>query len=94
MINSELIEEDATRNNVRREATFFASISFVTRLSGLVRSGVFMLLFLIFAFESGDNPGNTPGLATRYMMVVFPAVLMLFSFTASMFTRFKASAQK
>ena len=94
MINSELIEEDATRNNIRREATFFASISFVTRLSGLVRSGVFMLLFLIFAFESGDNPGNTPGLATRYMMVVFPAVLMLFSFTASMFTRFKASAQK
>ena len=87
MVNSELIEADAAKNGVRREATFFACISFITRLSGLVRSGVFLLLFMLFAFESGDNPGPTPGEAARFMMVFFPVVLMALSFTASMFTR-------
>ena len=87
MVNSELIEEDAARNNLRREATFFASISFIIRLSGLLRSGVFMLLFLLFAFESGENPGPMPGTATRFMMIVFPAILMACSFIASLFVR-------
>lgn len=85
MVNSELIEEDAVKYNVRREATFFASISFITRLSGLVRSGVFLLLFIIFAFESGDNPGEAPGTAARFMMVVFPGILMVCSFVMSLF---------
>ena len=87
MVNSELIEEDAARNNLRREATFFASISFIIRLSGLLRSGVFMLLFLLFAFESGENPGPMPETATRFMMIVFPAVLMACSFISSLFVR-------
>ena len=93
MVNSELIEDDTARHNVRREATFFASISFVTRLSGLVRSGVFLLLFTLFAFESGENPGPMPGTATRFMMVVFPAVLMVFSFGAAMLTRLKKAGE-
>ena len=45
MVNSVLIEDDAARYGVRREATFFAGISFITRLSSLTRSGVFLLLF-------------------------------------------------
>lgn len=93
MINSELIEEDAEKHSVRREATFFASISFVTRLSGLVRSGVFFLLFMIFAFESGDYPGDRPAEAARFMMVVFPGALMVFSFIASLFVQWGKSVQ-
>jgi GPH family glycoside/pentoside/hexuronide:cation symporter len=88
MINSELIEDDAARHGVRREATFFAGISFVTRLSGLVRSGVFMLIFVLFGFESGENPGSRPGTAARFMMILFPAALMLLSFGASLLVRF------
>ena len=38
MVNSVLIEDDAARYGVRREATFFAGISFITRLSSLTRS--------------------------------------------------------
>ena len=54
MVNSVLIEDDAARYGVRREATFFAGISFITRLSSLTRSGVFLLLFTLFGFESGE----------------------------------------
>ncbi len=93
MVNSELIEEDAKRNGVRREATFFAAISFVTRLSGLIRSGVFVLLGWWFGFQSSTVPGTQPGNAARFMMVVFPFVLMLISFAVSQFVRFKAEKQ-
>jgi GPH family glycoside/pentoside/hexuronide:cation symporter len=88
MVNSELIEDDAARYGVRREATFFAGISFITRLSGLVRSGVFMLIFIIFGFESGENPGSHPGTAARFMMLLFPAALMLCSVGVSLLVRF------
>jgi GPH family glycoside/pentoside/hexuronide:cation symporter len=92
MINSELIEDDAVRSGQRREATYFASISFVTRLSGLVRSGVFFLLLLFFGFESGDNPGDMPATAIRYMISVFPVVLMGVSFLVSCFVKFTSPA--
>jgi GPH family glycoside/pentoside/hexuronide:cation symporter len=87
MVNSELIEEDARKHGGRREATYFAAISFVTRLSGLIKSGVFQLLILIFAFHSGDDPGTRPGEAARFMMVVFPFFLMMVSFLVSQFVR-------
>jgi GPH family glycoside/pentoside/hexuronide:cation symporter len=89
MINSELIEEDARRYGVRREATYFAGISFVTRLSGLIRSGVFLLLVYIFGFESSAVPGDRPGVAARFMMIVFPVILMALSFSVSLLVKFK-----
>jgi len=88
MINSALIEDDAARYGVRREATFFAGISFITRLSSLTRSGVFLLLFAWFGFESGENPGTMPGTAARWMMIVFPVILMAVSFGISLLVKF------
>lgn len=89
MVNSVLIEDDAARYGVRREATFFAGISFITRLSSLTRSGVFLLLFAWFGFESGENPGRMPGTAARFMMIVFPIILMGLSVLASLLVRFR-----
>ena len=94
MVNSELIEEDAERSGHRREATFFASISFVTRLSGLIRSGVFFLIFILFGFESGEKPGTQPATAAQFMMFIFPVMLMTLSFIVSLFVRFKHSEEK
>ena len=81
--------ELSARYGVRREATFFAGISFITRLSSLTRSGVFLLLFAWFGFESGDNPGTIPGTAARCMMIVFPIILMAVSFTISLIVKFE-----
>ena len=94
MVNSVLIEDDAARYGVRREATFFAGISFITRLSSLTRSGVFLLLFTLFGFESGENPGAMPGTAARFMMIVFPIALMALSVCASLLVRFRAPAAR
>lgn len=93
MVNSRLIEEDAQKHGVRREATFFAAISFITRLSSLTRSGVFLLLFFFFGFQSGDNPGSMPGTAARFMMIVFPILLMVCSVIASLLAKFMVPKQ-
>ena len=89
MINSTLIEDDAARYGVRREATFFAGISFITRLSSLTKSGVFLLMFAWFGFENGDNPGTMPGTAARWMMIVIPVILMALSFGISLLVKFR-----
>jgi GPH family glycoside/pentoside/hexuronide:cation symporter len=94
MVNSELIEEDARQSGVRREATFFAAISFVTRLAGLIRSGVFALLGWWFGFQSSTNPGSQPGNAAQFMMVVFPFLLMLISFGSACFVNFSANQKE
>ncbi len=92
MVNSELIEDDARRYGVRREATFFAAISFISRLSGLVQSAVYVLLSLWFGYISGDEPGTQPDKAAQYMMVIFPFILMLISCAVSQFVRFKTAS--
>lgn len=92
MVNSLLIENDAQRHGIRREATFFSGISFITRLSSLTRSGVFMLLFALFGFESGENPGAMPGTASRFMLIIFPAVFMLLSVVISSFVKLRTDA--
>lgn len=88
MVHSRLVDDDAEKSGLRREASFFAGISFVARISGLVRSGVFFLLFFLFAFESAENPGPVPEVAARYMMVVFPAVFMSCGLGAALMARF------
>jgi len=93
MVNSELIEEDAARNGFRREASFFSGISFVTRLSGLVRSGVYLLLFYFFAFESGENTGPSPDIAARFMIIVYPFFLMALSVAASFLVRLRSAPE-
>ena len=89
MVHSQLVDEDASESGLRREASFFAGISFVARMSGIVRSGVLFLLFFIFAFESADNPGLVPDMAARFMMVVFPAVFMGFAWVCAVLARFR-----
>jgi GPH family glycoside/pentoside/hexuronide:cation symporter len=94
MVNSELIEDDARRYGIRREATFFSIVSFATRLSGLVRSGVFVALSVFFGFVSSDDPGSNPAVAARFMMVVFPALLMAISFAISLFVKFEETTSE
>jgi GPH family glycoside/pentoside/hexuronide:cation symporter len=60
----------------------------MNRLSGLFTSLAFLLLFHLFGFESGDNPGAQPGTASRFLLTVFPMVMMVISLGFSIFLKF------
>lgn len=79
LINATIIDEDAAESGLRREGIYISAINFVIRFSGLARSLIFFLTTVFFGFVNAEEPGPNPGLASRYMLAVFPAALMVIS---------------
>ncbi len=88
LINAKIMDEDTQKHNLRREGIISSALGFMNRLNGLFTSSAFYLIFVIFGFESGDNPGPNPGDAARFLLTVFPMVLMVLSFFFSFLISF------
>jgi glycoside/pentoside/hexuronide:cation symporter, GPH family len=88
LISARIMDEDTQKYNVRREGIISNAMGFMNRLNGLFTSAGFYLVFVIFGFESGQVPGAQPHNAARFLLTVFPLVLMLISFGFSFFISF------
>ena len=88
LIGAKIMDEDTRKYKVRREGIYSNAMGFMNRLSGLFVSLAFLLLASLFGFESGDSPGSQPGNAARFLMTVFPFVMMLISIAFSFFINF------
>ncbi|MBE0685601.1 MAG: MFS transporter [Anaerolineaceae bacterium] len=88
LIGAKIMDEDTNKYNLRREGIIANALGFMNRLNGLFTSFAFYLIFVIFQFESGNNPGPDPANASRFLLTVFPFVLMLISFGFSFFVHF------
>jgi len=60
----------------------------MNRLSGLFTSLAFLLVGTLYGFESGDNPGLQPGQAARFLIAVFPFIVMVLSAICARFLHF------
>jgi glycoside/pentoside/hexuronide:cation symporter, GPH family len=89
LISAKIMDEDTRKNNLRREGIISNAMGFMNRLNGLFTSSAFYLVFVLFGFVSGNNPGTQPDNAARFLLTVFPPVLMLISFSFSFFIDFK-----
>ena len=88
LIGAKIMDEDTKKYNLRREGIIANALGFMNRLNGLFTSFAFYLIFVIFQFESGNNTGPDPANASRFLLTVFPFVLMLISFGFSFFVNF------
>jgi GPH family glycoside/pentoside/hexuronide:cation symporter len=88
LINAKIMDEDTRKHNVRREGIIANALGFMNRLNGLFTSFAFYLVFILFGFESGDNPGTSPDDAARFLLTLFPMVLMVISFGFSFLISF------
>ena len=88
LIGAKIMDEDTQKHKLRREGIIANSLGFMNRLSGLFTSSAFYLVFIIFGFESGLNPGPQPDNAARFLLTVFPPILMVISFAFSFFINF------
>jgi GPH family glycoside/pentoside/hexuronide:cation symporter len=88
LIGAKIMDEDTKKHNLRREGIISNALGFMNRLNGLFTSFAFYLIFVIFKFESGNNPGPDPANASRFLLTVFPFVLMVISFGFSFFVNF------
>ncbi len=94
LIGARIMDEDTRKHNVRREGIYANALGFMNRLSGLFTSLAFLLLFHLFGFESGDNPGAQPGTASRFLLTIFPMVMMVISLGFSMFLKFSKQSNE
>ncbi|MFT3894423.1 MAG: MFS transporter [Anaerolineales bacterium] len=98
LIGARIMDEDTQKYNLRREGIISNAMGFMNRLNGLFTSAAFYLVALLFGFESGLNPGSHPDQAARFLLAVFPPLLMVISLLFSFFINFDepvpASTQK
>lgn len=88
LIGAKIMDEDARQHKVRREGIISNAMGFMNRLNGLFTSAAFLLVARLFGFESGQNPGPHPDNAARFLLTVFPLILMVISFGFSFFITF------
>jgi GPH family glycoside/pentoside/hexuronide:cation symporter len=93
LIGAKIMDEDTQKHQLRREGIIANALGFMNRLNGLVTSGAYVLVYRLYGFESGENPGAQPDAAARFLMTVVPPVLMVISFAFSWFINFKNSDQ-
>ena len=91
LVGMKIIDEDTAKYNLRREGIISNALGFMNRLNGLFTSFAFYLIYVIFKFESGANPGPDPMNASRFLLTVFPFVLMVLSFGFSFLVKFPNS---
>lgn len=89
LIGAKVMDEDTQKYNVRREGIISNALGFMNRLNGLFTSAAFSMVFVIYRYESGNNPGPQPDNAARFLLTVCPFILMLISFGFSFLINFK-----
>jgi len=94
LIGAKIMDEDTQKHNLRREGIIASAMGFMNRLNGLFTSAAFYLVFVLFDFESGLNPGDQPDQAARFLLAVFPPILVVISFAFSFFINFNGAAPK
>ncbi len=88
LIGAKVMDEDTRQHNVRREGIISNALGFMNRLNGLFTALAFYLVFVLYGFESGDNPGAQPDQAARFLLTVVPPILMVVSFAFSFLIAF------
>ncbi len=93
LIGARIMDEDTKKYNLRREGTYSSAMGFMNRLSGLFTSLAFLLVGSIYGFESGDNPGPMPGEAAKFLMAIFPFIVMALGAVTARFLHFPEDHQ-
>ncbi|MBS4201040.1 MFS transporter [Bacillus sp. FJAT-49732] len=87
IVNSLIIDMDFDKTGQRREGVYTAVSGFITRSSGLISALAFLVVGLIFGYESGENPGPDPESTFRYLISIVPFGLLLISIFITLFVK-------
>lgn len=94
LVGARLMDEDRIKNGIPREGTYNSLIGILNKASGLVSSLAFLLVFRVYGFESGENPGAAPDAAARFLTVLFPLAVFAVCAVVSRFLKFPQDAKK
>lgn len=89
IVGAMLMDEDYQKYGIKRQGIYTSTMGFMNRLSGLFVSFTYFLASKIYGFISGDEPGPNPGDASRFMLILFPMILVGIGVAFSFFVKFK-----
>ena len=87
-IGAKIVDDDYRRHGIKREGIINSLMGVMNRLNGLYISLAFFLTARLFDFQSGDDPGENPAMAARFLLCVFPAVAMAVASVVTFFLKF------
>ncbi len=93
-IGAKIMDDDYRRHGIKREGMISSLVGVMNRLNGLYVSLAFLVVSRAFGFESGDNPGDNPATAAKFLLCVFPCAAMVFAAVFSFFLNFKEEKSK
>ncbi|MDD6729142.1 MAG: MFS transporter [Eubacteriales bacterium] len=94
LVSAKILDEDAKKYGVQREGMYSSLLGVLNKASGLFVSAGYLIVDKIYGFESGDVPGNAPGEASRFLMVLFPSILLIAALLLSFWLKFKDDDSK
>ena len=87
-IGAKIVDDDYRRHGIKREGIINSLMGVMNRLNGLYISLAFFLTARLVDFQSGDDPGENPAMAARFLLCVFPAVAMAVASVVTFFLKF------
>ncbi|HBM80826.1 MAG: MFS transporter [Clostridiales bacterium] len=94
LIGARIIDEDAQKSGTHREGIYSGVGGFMNRMNGLFTSLAFLLVNRLYGFKSGKVPGPNPGAASKFLLIIFPFILMVISCIFSRFLNFPEKSIK
>lgn len=94
MVSSKILDEDTLKHGVRREGTYSSLIGILNKSSNLFVAAGFLIVSRVYGYESGEVPGPDPANAARFLLSLFPLVVMVFCVIMSLFLNFKDMPEK
>jgi glycoside/pentoside/hexuronide:cation symporter, GPH family len=85
LIVARVLDADSAAHGEHREGLFLSAFGVFGRLNGIAVGLALTSLGVFFGYNSGDDPGSTPGLAFRMYLCVYPFVLTTIGAIASRF---------
>jgi GPH family glycoside/pentoside/hexuronide:cation symporter len=93
IVGAKVMDEDYYIYGIRRQGIYSSAMGFMNRLSGFFVAAGLWLATKFYGFVSGSEPGDRPGEAARFMITVFPFVLMILGIIATRFVKFKYDSE-
>lgn len=83
IIAAKILDLDKKQHNIAREGSFSSLLGVLNKFSGLFTSLAYFLLFAVYGFVDGDNPGQQADNAARFLTVIYPICLFVICIVTS-----------
>lgn len=89
IVSARILDEDKAQYGIQREGTFSSLTGILNKTSGLFAAIGFFLVSRIYGYQSGEVPGPQPADAARFLISLFPFIIMVVCCLLSLLLKFK-----